>query len=91
MGLLMMKIRQEEVLDGGLMVRVKDLINVNGHSYRLRVSASVTRKRVILVDDIVTTGASMAACTEELLGGGALSVIGVSVSRVREKKRKKQK
>ena len=61
------------------------------HSYRLRVSASVTRKRVILVDDIVTTGASMAACTEELLGGGALSVIGVSASRVREKKRKKQK
>ena len=61
------------------------------HSYHLRSSASVMLKRVILVDDIVTTGASMAACTDALLGGGALSVIGVSVSRVREKKRKKQK
>lgn len=61
------------------------------HSYRLRAAASVSCKRVILVDDIVTTGASMSACTEALLGGGALSVIGVAVSRVREKKRKKQK
>lgn len=59
------------------------------HSYRLRRRDAVTLKRVILVDDIVTTGASMAACTEVLLDGGALSVVGVSVSRVREKKRKK--
>ena len=48
-------------------------------------------KRVILVDDIVTTGASMAACTEVLLNGGALSVIGVAVAQTRRKKEKKEK
>lgn len=61
------------------------------HSYRLRRGASVTLKRVILVDDIVTTGASMAACTEVLLDGGALSVIGICVSQTRRKKEKKAK
>lgn len=60
-------------------------------TYRLRRNASVRVKRVILVDDIVTTGASMAACTEVLIGDGALSVIGVAVERVNRKKRKKQK
>ena len=51
----------------------------------------MTLKRVILVDDIVTTGASMAACAEVLLDGGALSVIGVCVSQTRRKKEKKAK
>ena len=60
-------------------------------TYRLRRGVSVAVKRVILVDDIVTTGASMAACTEALIAGGALSVIGVAVERVDRKKRKKQK
>ena len=59
--------------------------------YRLRRGVSVAVKRVILVDDIVTTGASMAACTEALLGGGALSVIGVAVEKVVRKKEKKAK
>lgn len=61
------------------------------HSYHLRRGASVALKRVILVDDIVTTGASMAACTEVLLDGGALSVIGVAVAQTRRKKEKKEK
>ena len=61
------------------------------HSYHLRRGGSVTLKRVILVDDIVTTGASMAACAEVLLDGGALSVIGVCVSQTRRKKEKKAK
>lgn len=61
------------------------------HTYCLRRGASVSLKRVILVDDIVTTGASMAACTEALLNGGALSVIGVSVAQTRRKKEKKAK
>ena len=58
-------------------------------TYHLRKGRSVAVKRVILVDDIVTTGASMAACTERLIEGGALSVLGVAVERVDRKKRKK--
>lgn len=61
------------------------------HSYRLRRRGSVVCKRVVLVDDIVTTGATMAACTEVLLAGGALSVIGVTVEQVMGKKEKKLK
>lgn len=60
-------------------------------AYRLRHRASATLKRVILVDDIVTTGSSMAACTESLLAGGAISVLGVSVAVTERKKHKKTK
>ena len=57
-------------------------------AYRLRQNVRVAAKRVILVDDIVTTGASMAACCELLLEAGALSVIGVAVARTQEKQQK---
>ena len=57
-------------------------------SYRLRHGAQVSAKRVILVDDIVTTGASMAACCELLFDAGALSVIGVAVARTEGKNAK---
>ena len=60
-------------------------------AYRRRHRASATLKRVILVDDIVTTGASMAACTEILLADGAISVLGVSVAVTERKKHKKIK
>lgn len=61
------------------------------HSYHLHRHVAVSLKRVILVDDIVTTGASMAACTEVLLENGALSVIGVAVEQVVRKTQKKSK
>lgn len=60
-------------------------------AYCRRHRASATLKRVILVDDIVTTGASMAACTEILLADGAISVLGVSVAVTERKKHKKIK
>jgi ComF family protein len=38
---------------------------------------------VVLVDDVVTTGATLAACAETLMAGGALSVSAVTVARER--------
>ena len=38
---------------------------------------------VVLVDDVVTTGATLAACGEALLGAGALAVSAVTVARER--------
>jgi ComF family protein len=38
---------------------------------------------VVLVDDVVTTGATLAACAQALLAGGALGVSAVTVARER--------
>jgi predicted amidophosphoribosyltransferase len=38
---------------------------------------------VILVDDVVTTGATLAACAQALLAGGALAVSALTVARER--------
>ena len=38
---------------------------------------------IVLVDDVVTTGATLAACAESLLAGGALGVSAITVARER--------
>ncbi len=50
------------------------------HSYRPVKRSDVRGKTVLLVDDICTTGASLAACTELLLKSGAAHVIAVCVA-----------
>lgn len=49
-------------------------------AYRLQDSAEVVGKTVVLVDDMVTTGATMAACIRLLKQGGAKHVICASVA-----------
>jgi len=43
-------------------------------AYTLRAGASVQGKRVLLVDDVLTTGATSGACAEILLAAGAAEV-----------------
>ena len=47
--------------------------NVAG-AFRVRQPEQVDGKRILLVDDVVTTGATAAACTQALLAAGAESV-----------------
>lgn len=49
---------------------------------------SVVGQNVILVDDVVTTGASMAHAAKTLLGAGALSVIAVSLASTKKKRKR---
>lgn len=49
-------------------------------AYRLAKEQSLTGKTVVLVDDVVTTGTSMAACIRLLYRAGAAGVIGLSVA-----------
>lgn len=60
--------------------------NVSG-AFRLRtgiVAGPIVRGRwVVLVDDVTTTGATLAACGEALMAAGALAVSGLTIARER--------
>jgi ComF family protein len=54
--------------------------NLRG-AFALRVRTELAGKTIVLVDDVVTTGATMTAAAAPLLAAGAARVIGVAVAR----------
>lgn len=50
-------------------------------AFATRSGSQVDRKRVLLVDDVMTTGATLDACARVLLQSGARSVLGLTVAR----------
>ena len=54
--------------------------NVHG-CYEVRPGARITGRTVILVDDVVTTGATIRECESVLMDAGASGVIGIAMAR----------
>ena len=54
--------------------------NVSG-AYKVRESADVKGKRILLVDDVTTTGATLGECAKALLAAGAERVVCVTATK----------
>jgi ComF family protein len=50
-------------------------------AFQVRDCAAIRGRRVLLIDDVVTTGSTLSACTEALLAGGAVSVQALVLAR----------
>ena len=60
--------------------RAGRLRNLDG-VFRVRVPAGVRGRRVVLVDDVCTTGSTLGACRDALLAAGALTVTALVLAR----------
>ena len=69
---LLQKIRNNRP-QSGIFGQAERRANVLG-VYRLKASADVENKRILLLDDVITTGATAGECARVLLTGGASEV-----------------
>lgn len=61
------------------------------NAFACRPGTDLTGRRVLLVDDIITTGATASACALELLKAGAVDVTAAAIAAAEEMPREKQK
>ncbi|MDD3089402.1 MAG: ComF family protein [Candidatus Omnitrophica bacterium] len=51
------------------------------NAFRVSDKTALRGKHILLADDVVTTGATLSACADELIRNGALSVTGITLAR----------
>ncbi len=65
----------------GRLSRAARARNVRG-AFKVRRSDKINGRRIVLVDDVLTTGATASSCARALLGAGAASVDVLTLARV---------
>ena len=63
--------------------------NVKG-AYAVRKGVDLEGQRILLVDDVITTGATISACADALMQGGAEDVFAVCIAAAEELPKEKQ-
>jgi len=55
-------------------------VNVRG-AFSVKSPESIAGKRILLLDDVMTTGSTMDECAKELKNGGATEIIALTIAR----------
>ena len=74
-----------EACDAAFAKKVEDAArraNVK-NAYQVVDPELVEGRRVLLIDDVVTTGSTLSECARTLLAAGALNVVGATLARAR--------
>ena len=79
---MLLKVR-DAAPQSGMGSAEKRRANISG-AYAVPSPELVEGKRILLVDDIITTGATMSECAKTLLLAGADQVMGAAVARSRD-------
>lgn len=74
-------VRRRETKAQSRLSREERLRNVQGCFSLLRPSLALQDKRILMVDDVLTTGATMTESSRVLLTGGAMTVFGLTLAR----------
>ena len=76
-------IKQRKTKDQNKLNKMERLSNLK-NSFIIRNEDQIRGKKILLIDDIITTGSTMEECSKVLLGAGAREIIGLALTTSRK-------